>query len=130
MVKNLPAVWKTYILSPDQENPLEKEMATFSSILPREFHGQYSPKDCKELDRTEWLTHKPLGDLRIKRLAYWEFDKIKGSLVSCHYPISNLHIDMLQIILLNLLSFGVMPMKISNKKRRNINKNKEINFNF
>ena len=41
---------------------LEKGMATHSSILAWESCGQrsltgYSPWGCKELDRTEWLTH-------------------------------------------------------------------------
>ena len=33
MVKNLPAVWETRVQSLDQEDPLEKGMATHSSIL-------------------------------------------------------------------------------------------------
>ena len=33
MVKNLPAVQKTQVRSLGQEDPLEKEMATHSSIL-------------------------------------------------------------------------------------------------
>ena len=33
MVKSLPAVWKTRVRSLGQEDPLEKEMATYSSIL-------------------------------------------------------------------------------------------------
>ena len=32
-VKHLPAMWETRIRSPGQEDPLEKEMATHSSIL-------------------------------------------------------------------------------------------------
>ena len=40
------------------EDPLEKEMATYSSIFPGESHGQrslvgYSPRGRKELDMTE-----------------------------------------------------------------------------
>ena len=35
MVKNLPAVWKTRVRFLGQEDPLEKEMATCSSILVR-----------------------------------------------------------------------------------------------
>ena len=65
MVKNLPAMWETQLRSLGQEDPLEKGMATHSSILvflPGEFHGQrklmgYSPWDRKELDMTEPLTH-------------------------------------------------------------------------
>ena len=33
MVKNVPAIQKTWIQSPSQEDPLEKGMATHSSIL-------------------------------------------------------------------------------------------------
>ena len=33
IVKNLPAVWETQVQSVDQEDPLEKEMATHSRIL-------------------------------------------------------------------------------------------------
>ena len=33
MVKHLPAVWETQVRSLGQEDPLEKEMATHSSIL-------------------------------------------------------------------------------------------------
>ena len=48
------------VLSLCWEDPLEKEMATHSSILPRESHGQrslagYSPRDRKESDTTERL---------------------------------------------------------------------------
>ena len=58
MVKNLPAVQKTWIQSLGQEDLLEKGMATHSSILPGEFHGQrslvgYSPWGHKEPDTTE-----------------------------------------------------------------------------
>ena len=33
MVKNLPAVWETWVRSLDWEDPLERGMATHSSIL-------------------------------------------------------------------------------------------------
>ena len=33
MVKRLPTVWKTWVRSLGQEDPLEKEMTTHSSIL-------------------------------------------------------------------------------------------------
>ena len=33
MVKSLPAIWETSVLSLGWEDPLEKEMATHSSIL-------------------------------------------------------------------------------------------------
>ena len=33
MVRNLPAMWETCVRSLDQEDPLEKELATHSSVL-------------------------------------------------------------------------------------------------
>ena len=33
MVKNLPAIWETWVQSLGRENPLEKRVATYSSIL-------------------------------------------------------------------------------------------------
>ena len=61
MVKNLPAMWDTWVWSLGQEVPLEKEMATHSSILAWiiqwiEEPGNYSPWGLKESDITEWLT--------------------------------------------------------------------------
>ena len=58
MVKHLPAMEETSVKSLDGEDPLEKEVATHSSILARESHGQrslvdLSPWGCKELDTTE-----------------------------------------------------------------------------
>ena len=61
MVKNLPAVQETCIGSLGQEDSLEKEMATHSSILAwripwTEEPGGLSPWGRKELDTTEGLT--------------------------------------------------------------------------
>ena len=41
LVKNLPAVWETWVQSLGWEDPLEKGKTTHSSILPGEFHGLY-----------------------------------------------------------------------------------------
>ena len=40
LVKKLPAVQETWVQSLGQEDPLDKQMATYSSNLPGEFHGQ------------------------------------------------------------------------------------------
>ena len=61
MVKNLPAMQETWFRSLGQEYPLEKGMATHSSILAwripwTEELGDYSPWGCKELDTTEQLS--------------------------------------------------------------------------
>jgi len=41
MVKNLPTMWETCVLSVDWEDPLEKGIPT-AVFLPGEFHGQKS----------------------------------------------------------------------------------------
>ena len=62
MLKNLPAMWETWVQSLGWEDPLEKGMTTHSSILAwripwtEEPGGLYSPWGPKELDVTEWLT--------------------------------------------------------------------------
>ena len=58
MVKNLPAIQETCVRSWGQEDPLEKGMATPSSIpdwrIPwTEEVASYSPQAGKESDKTE-----------------------------------------------------------------------------
>ena len=59
MVKNLPVMWETWIQSLDWEDPLEKGMATHSSILAwkipwtEELGRLYSPWDYRESNTTE-----------------------------------------------------------------------------
>ena len=58
MVKNLPAMQEAQVPSLGWDDPLEKRMATHSSILAGEFHGQrslagYSPWSRKESDTTQ-----------------------------------------------------------------------------
>ena len=60
MVKHLPTMRETQVRSPGWEDPLEKEIVTHSSILPRKSQGWrslvgYSPRGRKELDTTERL---------------------------------------------------------------------------
>ena len=58
-VKNPPAMRENWVRSLEWEDPLEKEMATRSSILVfwlGEFHGLCSPWAHKELDTTEQLS--------------------------------------------------------------------------
>ena len=42
-LKRLPTMWETWIQSLGQEDPLEKEMATHSSILAWEIPGTEEP---------------------------------------------------------------------------------------
>ena len=61
MVKNLPTIWETRVRSLGEEDPLEKGMATDSSILAwripwtEELGGLYSPWGRKEFGTTEQL---------------------------------------------------------------------------
>ena len=60
-VKNPPAMRETWVQSLVWEDPLEENLATHSSILAGEFHGQRglascSPWSCKESDTTERLS--------------------------------------------------------------------------
>ena len=61
MVKNLPAMWETWVRSLGWEDPLEKEMATHPSVLawriPRTEESE-RPRGCKESDTTEQLSKK------------------------------------------------------------------------
>ena len=57
-VKNLPAMWETWVQSLGWEDPLEKEKLPTPVFWPGEFHGQrslvgYSPLSHKGLDITE-----------------------------------------------------------------------------
>ena len=56
-LKCLPAMWETWVRSLGREDPLEKEMATHSSILAwripwAEELGGLQSTGCKELDTT------------------------------------------------------------------------------
>ena len=53
MVKNPPAKRETWVRSLGWEDPLEEGMATHSSILPGEFHGQRSLGDYNQWGHKE-----------------------------------------------------------------------------
>ena len=61
MVMNLPVIQEIWVQSQGQEDTLEKEMATHSSILASRIPGieslvGYSPWGLKQLDKIERLT--------------------------------------------------------------------------
>ena len=61
---------ETWVQSLGWEDPLEKEMATHSSILAWKIHGQrslvsYTPRGSKESDTTERL-HKEYKERSLK----------------------------------------------------------------
>ena len=55
-VKNLPAMWETWVQSLDWEESLEKEKATYSSILAWRIPWTVESMECKESDMTERLS--------------------------------------------------------------------------
>ena len=60
-VKNLPSMWETWVQSLDQEDPLEKEMATDSSILVWEIPWTEEPGGLQSMGsqrvRHHWATN-------------------------------------------------------------------------
>ena len=62
MIKNSPAMQEMWVQYPGQEDPLEKGMATHSSILAwripwTEEPGRLQSMGLQESNVTEWLTH-------------------------------------------------------------------------
>ena len=55
MIKNLPAMQETWVLALGQEDPLEKGMATHSSIPARRI----------PMDRGAWWTTQSMGSQRV-----------------------------------------------------------------
>ena len=56
LVKNLPAMWETWVRSLGWEDPLEKGKATHSSILAWRIPWTVQSMGCKESDMTERLS--------------------------------------------------------------------------
>ena len=52
-VKNLPAKWETWVLSPDQEDPLGKGTATHSNILAWEIPWTEEPGGLQSMESQE-----------------------------------------------------------------------------
>ena len=58
LVKNPPAMWETWVQSLGWEDPLEKRMASHSSILAWGIHGIYSPWSCKQTRLSGFHVHR------------------------------------------------------------------------
>ena len=56
LVKNPPAMRETWVWPWVGKIPWRRERLPTPVFWPGEFHGPYSPWDCKELDTTEWLS--------------------------------------------------------------------------
>ena len=85
MVKNPPAMQKTWVRSVGWEDPLEKGMATHSSILAwripwTEEPDSYSPWSQKESDMTERLTLFTFHKHLIKNTYFCPDEEMSGDL--------------------------------------------------
>ena len=74
LVKNLPVIWETWVRSLGQEDSLEKEMVTHSSILDWripwiEAPGRLLSRGCKESDMIGQLTHTQAQVLSASQFA-------------------------------------------------------------
>ena len=56
LVKNMPAMWETWVQSLDWKITWRREWPPTPIFWPGEFHGLYIPWGCKELDMTEQLS--------------------------------------------------------------------------
>ena len=65
MVKNMPAMWETWVQSFSQEDPLEKWLPT-PVFLPREFHWQRILEGYSPWYFIDWVTntHTEVGNLK------------------------------------------------------------------
>ena len=82
-VKNLPAIQEMWARSLDHEDPLEKRMATHSTVrILDNSHGQrslvgHNPWDCKKSDMTEATEHAHIHSFYLpntqflKKNIYW-----------------------------------------------------------
>ena len=83
MVKNLPAMWKTWVQSQDWEDPLEEGMATHSSIL-----AWRTPIDRGAWQATvhgvakSWMCLMPKHSTQYSFIGYWPWS-VSTALGAC-----------------------------------------------
>ena len=102
IIRNLPAMWETWIQSMGEEDSLEKEISTHPVFLPRKSQGQrslmgYSPWGHKEADTTERLTFSLLvvnSTVYHLLLSSWDTANLLNSLINSNSLAIN-HLDFL-----------------------------------
>ena len=70
MVKRLPAVQETSVRSLGQEDPLEKEMATHSSILAQKIPWTEEPGGLQSMG-SQRVGHDWVASLAFSKENYW-----------------------------------------------------------
>ena len=90
-VKNLPAVQETQVRSLDQEDPLEKGLATHTSVLAwripwTEEPGRLQSMGPQELDTTEQLIHTFGDDYECLHLTEEDTEARRGALQASASP--------------------------------------------
>ena len=90
IVESLSAMQETWVRSLGQEDPLERKMATHSSILawkiswPGESSGLYSPQGHKESDTTERL-HSLMQSVEGLYRTNTDFHRRRDLTADCHW---------------------------------------------
>ena len=83
MVKNLPVKHETWVQSLYQKDPMEKEMATYSSILAWEIPWTQEPGGLQSM-RSHRVRHD-LSDSAIERLLPYSSIPFSPFLCYCYY---------------------------------------------
>ena len=98
-VKHLPAMWETWVWFLGWEDPLEKEMATHSVLLPGESHRRrslvgYSPRGRKESDTTERLHFLFFSFTMVWSVSAWgeTWDNTKMKSLPSFLPVDSLQV--------------------------------------
>ena len=94
MIKNLPELLEIQVRYLGWESPLEKGMATHSTILPGKFHGLrslagYNPWGHKESEATFTSLHFKQSPLLSVAISYFVMDT-HFMLTQCSYVLQSL----------------------------------------
>ena len=118
MVKNLPASWETQAPSLGQEDPMEKGMVTYSSILAWRIPWTQEPdwlysRGRKELDMTEATlslshthTHTVQGFPRRQEVVNFRTEQFHNVSTGNMDPHSTIHLVLKCIIRMDILAVG------------------------
>ena len=85
-VKNPPAMQETWVQSLGQEDPLEKRMATHSSILARRIPWTEEPGGLQSLGLLSWIDRSKLSVQACTHKSMWGEVRKEGK----HFPLGDL----------------------------------------